>query len=137
MPTVLIIDDDEMVRESESMLLESGGWTTLEAQSGYAGLDKARQSLPDLIICDISMPQMDGLMTLKEIRRDLRLRLTPVLMVTGRPDSSVDRAMEMGAQGALTKPFRRGDLLREAERALGQNNPNPPPCSGRRGAGQR
>ena len=102
---------------NQSMLLETDGWSTILAEGGVEGLDKARQAMPDLIVCDLTMPGMDGIMTLEKIRNDPRLETIPVLMVSGRCDACAEDLIARGAQGLLQKPFRLAELLEHANLA--------------------
>lgn len=112
MSRILIIDDDEMVRESIAMLLQLRGWETDTAGEGQAGLEAARRQRPDLILCDVNMPVMDGLEMLAEVRCDPQLQSVPVLMITGRcGEEGAHPALRRGAQGVLVKPFGSTELL--------------------------
>jgi CheY-like chemotaxis protein len=131
MPRILIIDDEELVRRSLAMILRTQGWATELAEGGSDGLAKARQHPPDLILCDVTMPFMNGMVTLAEIRRDPLLRCIPVLMVTGRMGDETERqAREAGAQALLLKPFSNEELLqlvRAHLKAVPHDNPPGPP----------
>jgi len=118
MPTALVVDDEAMVRDSIALLLSTRGWKTVLAEQGQDGLEKARQNKPELIVCDINMPVMDGLVMLQNVRSDPELQTLPVIMVTGRQDRSIERALELGAQGVLLKPFNIDELLDLAEKMM-------------------
>jgi two-component system, sensor histidine kinase and response regulator len=112
MPRILIIDDEEMVRRSLAMMLQTRGWLTELAAGGRDGLKKARETSPDLIVCDLHMPFMSGLMTLAEARRDPVLQSIPVLMMTGRTgDETGQEALAAGGRAVLLKPFGMEELL--------------------------
>lgn len=119
MPRILIIDDDEMVRAAMVVMVRMGGWEAGQAADGQEGLDLARQHPPDLILCDLNMPVMDGYETLAEVRRDATLQRVPFLVVTGLTSEEHHlRALREGADAVLRKPFSRSDLLRLIETHL-------------------
>jgi two-component system, sensor histidine kinase and response regulator len=113
MKTILLVDDDQQVITSFGFALRQAGYNVIEANSGLAALELARQHLPDLIISDINMPGGDGSTLLQDIRRDPELRTKQVVLMTGRPDLVTPRkGMEAGADDFLVKPFDREALLR-------------------------
>jgi two-component system, sensor histidine kinase and response regulator len=106
MKLILLIDDDEGIRFSFGETLRSRGHRVIEADSGEAGLELAREQMPDLILTDINMPGGDGQMLLQHIRADPELRGTQVVLMTGRPDRVPARkGMEQGADDFLAKPI--------------------------------
>ena len=105
MKTILLIDDDEQIRDSFSVALRHKGYHVLVTDSGRTGLEMASQYLPDLILSDIDMPGGDGATLLRDIRHDPELRSTQVVLMTGRPDLVTPRkGMEEGADDFLLKP---------------------------------
>jgi CheY-like chemotaxis protein len=112
MSRVLIIDDDPGIRTLIGLLLQTKGVETHEAKHGEEGLETARQNPPDLILCDLDMPIMDGIETLAEIRRDPLLKYIPFVLVTGMATAAQERLMMRGgANGILRKPFSFAALL--------------------------
>lgn len=115
-PKILIIDDELSIR----MLLEnflSKDFSVTSAADGLAALEWLEGNLPDLIICDIQMPQMDGYEFLEKVRQRGYTRHTPVIMLSGA-ESSKDRikCYRLGAQDFLVKPFNPeelGELIRK------------------------
>jgi two-component system, sensor histidine kinase and response regulator len=106
MKTILLIDDCQQVRKAFRMALRTNGYHVIEADSGAAGLEMARQHLPDLILSDIHMPGGDGSSLLRDIRRDSKLKSSQVVLMTGRPDLVTPRkGMEEGADDFLVKPI--------------------------------
>jgi len=102
--TLLIIDDDEVVRLSLADYLEDSGFTVLQASNGQQGLQIFEREQPDLIICDLRMPQVDGLMLLRRIS-ELSVD-TPVLVLSGAGVmSDVVEALRLGAADYLIKPL--------------------------------
>jgi len=119
MKTILLIDDDKGVREAISMTLRHCGYRVIAADSGRAGLELAREQLPDLILTDINMPDMDGQAVLKQIRLDPALSNKQVVLITGNPTSVTPRkGMEAGADDFLVKPVGLEDLRRCVEARL-------------------
>jgi two-component system sensor histidine kinase/response regulator len=112
MKLILLIDDDEGVRLTFGGVLRDHGYRVIESDSGEAGLELARQQMPDLILTDINMPGGDGQALLHHIRSDVELSGTQVVLMTGRPDMvSPRRGMAQGADDFLVKPVTGDDLL--------------------------
>ncbi len=112
MVRVLVIDDEEMMRMAISVMLRGRGMEVEVAADGAEGLEKARGWLPDVVVCDLTMPVMDGFEFLAEWRRDDQLRGIPVVAVTGLGVTDYRyRALESGAADFVVKPFGRDRLL--------------------------
>jgi two-component system, sensor histidine kinase and response regulator len=106
MKTILLIDDDKQLRTIFGLALRQADYNVIEADSGGAGLQMARQHLPDLILSDIHMPGGDGSTLLRDIRRDPELKSKQVVLMTGRPELVTPRkGMEEGADDFLVKPI--------------------------------
>ncbi len=119
MKTILIIDDDGPILETFSMALTRKGYHTVTAGSGKEGLEKARRFLPDLILCDINMPGMDGRNVLKTLRQEPELAGKQVVLMTGNAGQITSRSgMDLGADDFLVKPFGLDDLIRCVEARL-------------------
>ncbi len=111
-PKILVIDDDKLVRWSVSMVLGRAGYLIQEAASGGEGLAALRSNPPDLVLLDITLPDMDGFSVLKTIRQSHPN--LPVLMMTADATSETTReAVRLGARGHLDKPCD-PDLLQTA-----------------------
>jgi two-component system, sensor histidine kinase and response regulator len=109
---VLIIEDADEIRFNIAEILRSDGFTVLEAGDGEAGLALVRSSPPDLILCDIIMPIVDGYDVLKQIRAEPQTACIPFVFLTGKDQRSEQRqGMCLGADDYLAKPFRRHELL--------------------------
>jgi CheY-like chemotaxis protein len=104
---ILIIDDEEDTRSIASMSLGLlGGADVIEAASGKEGLVKAAEELPDVIILDLMMPEMDGAQTLTNLRKNPVTENIPVIFLTVRGMfEEFDKLKELGALAVLTKPF--------------------------------
>ena len=112
MKRILLIEDDAMVRGNLAFVLKREGYAVTEAGDGAAGLEAARRSPPDLILCDIAMPVRDGLSVLREMRADPDLASLPFIFITARSTLADLRAgMNLGADDYLPKPFSIEDLL--------------------------
>jgi two-component system sensor histidine kinase/response regulator len=111
-PTILVVDDSVAVRQLTVGVLRREGFVVLEAGDGREGLDTALREQPDVILCDIHMPVLDGWDLVREARSSESLGTTPVLMLTSDNDRvSVRRAMAAGADDYLTKPWTQSELL--------------------------
>ena len=112
MKKILVIEDDITLRSEISTILNFEGFNVLEAENGLAGLNFAVSLLPDIILCDIMMPEMDGIQVLREIRATESTRLIPFVLLTALAErSNLRQGMEMGADDYITKPFTRDELL--------------------------
>lgn len=112
MSSILVIDDEDLFRESTALALRRRGFDTLEAGSGRVGADLARRHLPDLVLCDVNMEQMNGYQTLETLRREPATASIPFILMTGMGDTEAMRkGMEMGADDYLPKPFTAPQLL--------------------------
>jgi DNA-binding response OmpR family regulator len=112
MKTILLVDDDQQVREFLGLALRRSGYYVIEADSGVAALPMARHHLPDLIVSDIDMPGGDGASLLRKIRLDPELKSRQIVLMTGSPDLLARRkGMEEGADDFLVKPFSLQEFL--------------------------
>lgn len=112
MNKILVIEDADTLRNDVVEMLLFEGYTAFGAENGLTGLEIAFNELPDLIICDIMMPGLDGYGVLERIRKDLRTTTTPFVFMTARTERSDVRAgMTQGADDYLTKPFNSDELL--------------------------
>lgn len=112
MSRILVIEDEPNLRKNILDFLELEGFEVLEASDGQLGVDCAKANSPDLIISDISMPNMDGYNALLELRKDERSAHIPIIFLSAMADRSfVRHGMELGADDYLTKPFSYPELL--------------------------
>jgi len=106
MKKILVIDDEEWLREMVRLALSQRGYEIVEAPNGVAGVEVARKQLPDLILCDVNMEKMDGYATLSSLRNDDTTSAIPFILMTGLADNAGMRhGMELGADDYLPKPF--------------------------------
>jgi DNA-binding response OmpR family regulator len=109
---ILLVEDEASIRENLREMLEAEGFQVREASDGLQGAIAIQEDLPDLVVCDVMMPGLDGFQLLEKIRSDESTHHVPFLFLTARADrSSLRKGMEMGAEDYLTKPFSRAELL--------------------------
>lgn len=119
MTTILIIEDDEQTRENLQTILELEGFQTRTAPDGVAGLESVRRNLPDLILCDVMMPRLDGFGVLRELRTHPETATVPFIFITARGERKDQRiGMELGADDYLTKPASVDEVLRAVRTRL-------------------
>ena len=111
MPKILIVDDEEAIRTTFSLVLREKGYDVIEADAGLSGYELARKHLPDLIITDISMEGGGGEALLHFIRNDAQLANKQVVMITGATHINLRQGMEAGADDFLVKPITLEALL--------------------------
>ena len=112
MSRILIIDDDAVVRKALHGALTKAGYSVLDASSGSSGLEMAKGSKPDLIICDIDMPGMTGFETLKALKADPQTKDLPFVFLTGSSDAIAGKlGRTLGAEEFIEKPFSFSKLL--------------------------
>ncbi|MEA5625628.1 response regulator [Nostoc sp. UHCC 0251] len=110
---ILVIEDDNVTRNLYLKGLEAKGFDTIGANNGLAGIQQAQEHIPDLVICDITMPDMDGYNVLTTLRQDPLTAIIPFIFLTGSSTKAdVRKAMELGADDYLTKPSTLDELLR-------------------------
>jgi two-component system phosphate regulon response regulator PhoB len=109
---ILVVDDEPDALELIKVNLTSAGLTVVTAEDGDTALKKARAVLPDLIILDLMLPEVDGLEVCKILRRDEATRDIPIIMLTAKA-SEIDRVLglELGADDYVTKPFSPRELV--------------------------
>ena len=106
-PRVLIVEDNVDNYELVRFLLERAGYQVLSAATGIEGVDVARRELPDLILMDLSMPEMDGWDATKHLKADVQTSHIPVLALTAHTlPSERKRAIDAGCDGYISKPIK-------------------------------
>lgn len=119
MAKILVIEDEETVRENILELLDAEGFDAIAAENGRIGLARAQQHIPDLILCDIRMPELDGYGVLTALRSESKTAGIPFIFLSAKAaktDLSLGR--ELGANAYITKPFTLTELLDTIERTL-------------------
>jgi two-component system phosphate regulon response regulator PhoB len=119
MPKILVVDDEPGAIELIKFNLKGAGYDVLTAVDGDEALKKARALLPDLIVLDLMLPEVDGLEVCKILRRDQRISATPILMLTAKA-AEIDRVLglELGADDYVTKPFSPRELILRIKKLL-------------------
>ena len=116
MKHILLIEDQPRMRENIALMLELNGYRVTAARDGREGLAMANACPPDLIICDVMMPELDGFGVLAAIREDPDLSGIPFIFLTARGEKrDVREGMNLGADDYLTKPVAEADLLAALE----------------------
>src|SRR5688572_22587891 len=114
--TILVIDDNNDLRENTAEILDLAGYRTLTAANGKQGVDVAVREKPSLIVCDIMMPELDGYGVLHLLRKNPDTQNIPFIFLTARTErSDFRKGMEMGADDFVTKPFEEIELLNAVE----------------------
>ncbi|MBT3585958.1 MAG: response regulator, partial [Halobacteriovoraceae bacterium] len=116
MKKILLIEDDEVMRENTAEILELANFTVGTAENGKVGVKLAKEFKPDLIVCDIMMPELDGYGVLHMLSRDPSSAAIPFIFLTAKAErSELRKGMELGADDYLTKPFEESELLNAIE----------------------
>jgi DNA-binding response OmpR family regulator len=112
MKKILLIEDNQDVRENIADLLELANYNVATSKNGILGIKKARQFEPDIIICDIMMPELDGYGVLDLLSKDVKTACIPFIFMSAKSESSdIRMGMNMGADDYLTKPFEDVELF--------------------------
>ncbi len=112
MKKILVIEDDINVRQNILEFLYAEEFSAIEAENGRLGLHLAQTEIPDLIICDVMMPELDGYSVLEELRQNPITAMIPLIFLTAKSDKTYFRqGMDLGADDYLVKPFTRAELL--------------------------
>jgi DNA-binding NarL/FixJ family response regulator len=134
MKKILVIEDEPEMRRNIATILKLEKFEVCQAENGRAGLELARSESPDLIICDVMMPELDGHGVLQALRKDPASSTIPFIFLTAKGEKADFRSgMDLGADDYLTKPVAKADLLnaiaarfkrREQQLASGSLTPN-------------
>lgn len=116
MTSILVIDDNENIRENTSEILSLAGYNTFVAENGKRGVEIALKEIPSLIVCDIMMPELDGYGVLHLLKKNKVTENIPFIFLTAKTErSDLRKGMEMGADDYITKPFDDIELLNAVE----------------------
>jgi len=114
--TILVIDDNTDIRENTAEILELAGYRTFTAENGKQGVEVAVKQKPNVIVCDIMMPELDGYGVLHLLRKNPETQNIPFIFLTAKTErSDFRKGMEMGADDYITKPFEDIELLNAVE----------------------
>ncbi|WP_019947377.1 response regulator [Hymenobacter aerophilus] len=130
MKVILLIEDHDLIRENTAELLELAGYEVLTAANGKLGVEQALATRPDLVICDIMMPVLDGYGVLHIFNQNEELRGIPFIFLTAKTErQDLRKGMELGADDYLTKPFDSNELLNAVAGRLARfQQLQPPPA---------
>ena len=119
MAKILVIDDEIQLIEMVKMRLEANGHEVITAHDGQEGLEKAKSERPELIMCDVMMPKMDGYKVCGLLKKDARYSKIPVILFTARAQKEdAEVGQEVGADAYITKPFEPPVLLAKIDELL-------------------
>jgi DNA-binding response OmpR family regulator len=118
-PRILVVDDEPEAVDLLEFNLKQAGYNVLTAHDGAEALQKARTTLPSLVVLDLMLPEVDGLEVCKMLRRDPATTAIPIIMLTARA-SEIDRVLglEIGAEDYVTKPFSPRELVLRVKKVL-------------------
>ncbi|MDB5241133.1 MAG: transcriptional regulator [Spirosoma sp.] len=123
MKTILLIEDNDEIRDNTAEILELTGYRVFTAENGKIGVEKALETRPDLVICDIMMPVLDGYGVLHIFNKNPNLAGIPFIFLTAKTErTDFRKGMELGADDYLTKPFEESELLSAIEGRLNRFN---------------
>src|SRR5687768_9157804 len=123
MKKILLIEDNQEIRENTAEILGLANYKVLEAENGKVGVELAKNEQPDLIICDIMMPQLDGYGVLHMLSKNPATSSIPFIFLTAKSEKEDFRkGMNLGADDYLTKPFDDLELLDAVEMRLKKND---------------
>lgn len=127
MTTILVVDDNLMLRSVMQRRLKRVGWDVLLATNGAEGVEVAKALLPDLILMDMTMPVMDGWTATQLLRENPVTRHIPILAFTAQPASRQgEDALAIGCNGQIAKPFEFPDVLAKIRQLLNIDRPADP-----------
>ena len=116
---ILLIEDDTVLRENTAELLELSNYEVRTAANGKKGVQLAKEYLPDVIVCDIMMPELDGYGVLEALSEDNVTKRIPFIFLSAKTErKDVRKGMELGADDYLTKPFKEAELIGAIESRL-------------------
>lgn len=119
MPTIVLVEDDRTVCENTAEILEMEGYTVVTASNGKKGFQIIMDLLPDLIICDILMPEMDGLELVGKLGLHSELKTIPVIFYSAKAEKKdIKKAMDLGAYDYIVKPSDLNDLLASIRKCM-------------------
>ncbi|MEL6810316.1 MAG: response regulator [Bacteroidota bacterium] len=119
MKTILLIEDDLALRENTAELLELANYTVITAGNGRAGIEEAKIHRPDIVVCDIMMPEIDGYGVLEALSKDPQLMHIPFIFLSAKTEhKEIRKGMDLGADDYLTKPFEEDELVSAIESRL-------------------
>ncbi|MBI3260080.1 MAG: response regulator, partial [Ignavibacteriae bacterium] len=122
MKKIIVIEDEDLIREGITLILSVNGYHVISAHNGSVGIELAKEHLPDLVVSDIMMPEKDGYDVLQALRTHEPTSAIPFLFLSAKVDQSdIRRGMNLGADDYLTKPFEHDELISAVQTRLGKH----------------
>ncbi|MDY0779320.1 response regulator [Tenacibaculum sp. IB213877] len=119
MKQILLIEDDAVLRENTAELLELSNYEVKTAPNGKVGIEKAEKEMPDIIVCDIMMPEIDGYGVLEALSKNEVTRYIPFIFLSAKTErKDIRKGMDLGADDYITKPFEEEELISAIESRL-------------------
>ena len=116
MKSILVIDDEELNRKLAIKAIEGAGHKAIEAEDGSDGIYLAKKEMPDLILLDLAMPDVDGIEVCKRIKEIDKIKNIPVIMLSAMSDRKlIDIALKTGAVDYIVKPLKVSELIKKIE----------------------
>src|SRR5258708_19840274 len=126
MKKILVIEDEPEMRRNITALLRYKEYQPIAAENGRLGVELARREKPDLILCDVMMPELDGHGVLRALQADAKLALIPFIFLTAKGEKEDLRSgMNLGADDYLTKPVANNELVQAIEPPFSRSPPTP------------
>ena len=117
--TVLVVDDDPVIVRLLQVNFEMEGYTVLTAADGAEAIDQVRAGRPDVVVCDIMMPKLNGLEVVERLRADEDTADVPVILLSAKAQTSeIQRGIDIGAADYVTKPFDPLELIERVQQVL-------------------
>jgi two-component system chemotaxis response regulator CheY len=119
MKKVMIVDDSLTIRQTVGYTLKNAGYDIVEASNGVEALDVMKKNEIGLFICDVNMPEMDGITFLKKVKQDNTYKYTPIIMLTTEAGKDrINEGREAGAKAWMVKPFVPEQLLEAVKKLM-------------------
>src|SRR5690348_9966860 len=116
MKKILVIEDNAEIRENTAEIMELANYKVFTAENGREGIEIALREKPDLILCDVVMPGLDGFGVLHLVHKNPVIRNTPFIFMSAKAErAEMRKGMELGADDYITKPFEKTELLQAIE----------------------
>ncbi|MBU6199379.1 MAG: response regulator, partial [Xanthomonadaceae bacterium] len=123
-PLIMVVDDSITMRKVTTRVLERNDMDVVTAKDGLDAVEKLQDKVPDVVLLDVEMPRMDGYELATYMKNDPRLKQVPIIMITSRTgEKHRQRALEIGVERYLGKPYQEADLLRNVQESLSARNP--------------